>query len=324
MGIEHPPRNLGLDLVRATEAAALAAGRWMGRGLIDEADDEAAQAMYRALNTLDMAGRIVIGEEGKLGTHSPLDSGQPVGTGHGPEMDVVVDPIEGRNLLACGHPDAMAVAGIAPRGSMWAPRPAVYMEKIVVCREVAQALVPQCMDAPAAWTVALVARLKKKQVRNLIVFVLDRPRHRDLIEEIRAAGARVMMRSEGDVFGALQAATADSGVDLLMGVGGVSEGVIAACAIKCLGGAMLGRLSPQSEEENAAVLEAGLDTRQILTCDQLVRGCEIYFSATGITNGALLSGIRYHGDWAESESLVVRCETGTRRIIHAEHRLEED
>ena len=322
MAMEHPPRNLGLDLVRATEAAALAAGRWMGRGLIDEADDAAARAMYRALNTLDMAGRIVIGEEGKLGTHSPLDSGQPVGTGHGPEMDVVVDPIEGRNLLAWGHPDAMAVAGIAPRGSMWAPRPAVYMEKIVVCREVAQALVPQCMDAPAAWTVALVARLKKKQVRNLVVFVLDRPRHRDLIEEIRAAGARIMMRSEGDVFGALQAATADSGVDLLMGVGGVSEGVIAACAIKALGGGMLGRLAPQSDEEREAIEAAGLDRRQILTCDQLVNSNEIFFAATGITEGALMAGVRYRGDMAVTESLLLRSESGTRRFMHAEHLVE--
>ncbi|MGD8599144.1 MAG: fructose-bisphosphatase class II, partial [Anaerolineae bacterium] len=253
MTIEHPPRNLGLDLVRVTEEAALVAGRWMGRGLVEQADEAAAQAMYRALNTLDMAGTVVIGEEGKLGLHSPLDTGQPVGTGQGPEMDVVVDPIDGRKLLARGHPDAMAVAGIAPRGSMWAPRPAVYMEKIVVCRDVAAALVPQCMDAPAAWTVALVARLKEKRVRDIVVFVLDRPRHQDLIEEVRTAGARVMLRSEGDIFGALQAATPDSGVDLLMGAGGVSEGVIAACAIKALGGGMLGRLSPQSDDERAAV-----------------------------------------------------------------------
>jgi fructose-1,6-bisphosphatase II len=316
---EHPPRNLGLDLVRATEAAALSAGRWMGRGLIEEADDAAAEAMYQALNTLDMAGRIVIGEEGKLGRHSPLDSGQQVGTGDGPQMDVVVDPIEGRKLLARGHPDAISVAGIAPRGTMWAPQSAVYMEKIVVSREVAEALVPQCMDAPAAWTVALVARLKKKQVRDLVVFVLDRPRHQDLIEEVRTAGARVMLRSEGDVVGALQAATPDSGVDLLMGVGGVAEGVSAACAIKALGGGMLGRLAPQSDEERAAVEAAGLDLQQILTCDELVTCNEIFFAATGITNGSLLSGVRYGGRRAATESLLLRCETGTRRTMRAEH-----
>ena len=322
MAIEHPPRNLGLDLVRATEAAALTAGRWMGRGLIEEADEAAALAMAQALNTLDMAGQIVIGEEGKLGVHSPLDTGQVVGTGDGPEMDVVVDPIEGRKLLARGHPDAMAVAGIAPRGTMWAPRPAVYMEKVVVSRAVAAALVPQCMDAPAAWTVALVARLKEKRVGDMVVFVLDRPRHQDLIDEVRAAGARVMLRSDGDVFGALQAATPDSGVDLLMGAGGVSEGVIAACAIKALGGGMLGRLAPQSDEERAAVEAAGLDVGEILTCDQLVASNEIFFAATGITGGTLLSGVRYGGRRAVTESLLLRCETGTRRTMRAEHLID--
>jgi len=267
---EHPPPNLGLDLVRVTEAAALAAGRWMGLGRQDEADQAAAEAMVEALNTLDMDGHIVIGEEGKLGTHSPLDSGNKVGTGNGPEVDVVVDPIEGRNLLARGHPDAVAVAGVAPRGSMWSPGPAVYMEKIVVDREAAESLVPQCMDAPAAWTLALVARVKKKEMHDLVVFVLDRPRHQDLIEEIRAAGARAMLRSDGDVAGALLAATPNTNVDVLMGVGGVPEGVIAACAVKALGGGMLGRLAPQSVEERETIKAAGLDSRQILNCYQLV------------------------------------------------------
>jgi fructose-1,6-bisphosphatase II len=291
----------------------------MGRGRPDEADEDAAQAMVKALNTLDMDGHIVIGEEGKLGTHSALDSGQRVGTGHGPEMDVVVDPIEGRRLLAWGHPDAIAVAGIAPRGSMWSPVPAIYMDKIVVGPEVAGALVPECMGAPAAWTVALVARAKQKEVRDLVVFVLDRPRHRHLIEEIRAAGARAMLRSDGDVFGALMAATSDSGVDLLMGIGGVPEGVIAACAVKAVGGGMLGRLAPQSDDERAAIQRAGLDTKQILTCHELVSSNDIFFAATGITKGALLSGVRYDGSQAKTESLVIRAETGTRRIIHAEH-----
>ncbi len=316
------PRNLGLDLVRATEAAALSAGRWMGLGKRDEADYAAAVAMAKALNTLDMNGHIVVGEEGKLDTHSALDSGQIVGTGNGPEMDVVVDPIEGRNLLARGHPDAIAVAGLAPRGSMWSPTPAVYMDKIVVSREAAHALVPECMDAPAAWTLALVARVKKKEVQDLVVFVLDRPRHWDLIEEIRAAGARAMLRSDGDVAGALLAATPDTGVDILMGAGGVSEGIIAACAVKAMGGGMLGRLAPQSVEEHAAIKAAGLDTKQILTCDQLVAGDEVFFAATGITDGSLLTGVRYWGNRAKTESLVLRCETGTRRIISAEHLIE--
>jgi len=320
--VEQPPRNLGLDLVRVTEAAALKAGRWMGLGQLDAANQDAAEAMCAALNTLDMDGHIVIGEEGRLGVHSPLDGGQRVGTGDGPEMDVVVDPIEGRSLLARGRPDSMAVAGVAPRGSMWAPDPAIYMEKIVVGRKAAAALVPECMDAPAAWTVALVARVKDKPVRDVVVFVLDRPRHYDLIEEIRAAGARAMLRTDGDIVGALRAAIPEGGVDLLMGIGGVSEGVISACAVKALGGGMLGRLAPQSNQERAAVEAAGLDTEQILTCEELVASNRIFFAATGITDGSLLSGIHYHGREASTESLLIRAETGTRRFMRAEHLIE--
>ncbi|MBN1888351.1 MAG: class II fructose-bisphosphatase [Thermoflexales bacterium] len=316
---QHPPRNLGLDLVRVTEAAALSAGRWMGLGKPDEADVAAAEAMRQALNTLDMDGCIVIGEEVKHGKPSPLDSCQRVGTGLGPAMDVVVDPIEGRNLLARGHPDAIAVAGVAPRGSMCALAPAVYMEKIVVDGEAAKALVPECLDAPAAWTLALIARVKGKAVRDLIVFVLERTRHRPLIEEIRAAGARVMLRADGDVAGALMAAIPQLGVDILMGMGGVSQGLISACAVKAVGGGMLGRLAPQSELERAAIEAAQLSTHKIFTCDELVAGREIFFAATGITDGSMLSGVRYHGSEAETESLVLRCETGTRRLIHANH-----
>jgi fructose-1,6-bisphosphatase II len=279
--------------------------------------------MYRALATLDMDGRIVIGEEGKLGTHSLLDSGQQVGNGQGPAMDVVVDPIEGRNLLAQGHPDAISVLGVAPRGTMWSPVPAVYMDKIVVDREAAGALVPECLDAPAAWTLALVARVKDKPVRDLVVFVLNRTRHRHLIEEIRAAGARAVLRTDGDVAGALLAGTPGIGVDLLMGIGGVSEGVMTACAIKAMNGGMLGRLAPQSEEERAAVQAAGLDLKQILTADELVAGDQVFFTATGITDGSLLTGVRYRGGEAETESLVLRCETGTRRHIRAQHALDE-
>jgi fructose-1,6-bisphosphatase II len=275
--------------------------------------------MYEALNTLDMDGCIVVGEEGRLGTHSPLDSGQGVGTGHGPEMDVVVDPINGRSLLAQGRPGAVAVAAIAPRGSMWSPAPAVYMEKVVVDREAADALVPECLDAPAAWTLALVARVKKKAVRDLVVFVLDRPRHFDLIEEIRTAGARAMLRTDGDISGAILAASRHSDVDILMGVGGVPEGMIAACAVKARGGAMLGRLAPQSGNERVAVQAAGLDTQRIMTCGELISGSDIFFAVTGITDGPLLAGVRYRGIMAETDSLILRCETGTRRLVHTEH-----
>jgi fructose-1,6-bisphosphatase II len=315
-------RNLGLDLVRATEAAALSAGRWMGLGKRDEADNAAAAAMYQVLDGLEIDGQIVIGEEAKLGEHAPLSRRQRVGTGQGPPMDVVLDPIDGRTLLAQGQLGAIAVAALAPRGCMWSPVSAIYMDKLAVSREAARALVAECMDAPAAWTLALVARAKQKAVRDLVVFVLDRPRHRDLIEEIRTAGARVMLRSDGDIAGALMAASPASGVDLLMGVGGVAEGVIAACAIKALGGTMLGRLMPQSEAERQAVAAAGLDTKRILSSDELITSHEVFFAATGITDGPLLAGVHYHGHHAETESLVLRGETGTRRVIHAEHLLE--
>ncbi len=315
--------NLGMDLIRVTEAAALTAGRYMGLNKSDEADHYAADAMAETFRSINIEGHVVIGEETKLGIHSPLDSGSIVGNGYGPEMDVVADPVDGTRLLAMGRPDAIAVVGVAPRGSMWAPYPAVYMEKIVVDSEAAEVLVPECMDAPAAWTLALIARAKKKQIRDLVVFILDRPRHHDLIDEIRAVGARVMARSQGDIAGALMAVTKNVNIDVMMGVGGISEGVIAACAIKSFGGAMLGRLAPQTEDEKVTIQEAGLDARRILTGDELVRGQEIFFAATGITDGTLLSGVRYHGDWAETESMVVRCQTGTRRIIHAEHRLTD-
>lgn len=315
--------NLGMGLVRATEAAALAAGRYMGLNKPDEADHAAARAMADAFASIHVDGHIVIGEETKLGIHSPLDSGSLVGNGSGPAMDVVLDPVDGAQLLAMGHSDAISVIGVAPHGSMWNPYPAAYMEKIVVDREAASVLVPECLDAPAAWTLALIARAKEKRVRDLVVFVLDRPRHRDLIDEIRAAGARVMVRTQGDIAGALMAVTLDVNIDVMMGVGGVSEGVISACAVRCFGGAMLGRLSPQTPEEAQAVRDAGLDTRQILTCDEMVRGCDVFFAATGITDGTLLAGVRYHGEWAETESIVGRCQTGTRRLIHAEHRLIE-
>lgn len=321
---KHPPRNLGLDLVRATEAAALAASRWMGLGDPDQADQVAAQAMVQALNTLDMDGRIVVGEEGKLGVHSPLDSGSRVGNGFGPAVDVVVDPVDGRRRLAQGHSDAISVVGVAPRDSMWSPAPAVYMEKIVVNRVAAGALVPECMDAPAAWTLALVARVKKKPVRDLVVFVLERPRHQHLVEEIRAAGARVLLRSDGDVAGAMMAAHPTTDVDLLMGVGGVAEGVISACAVKALGGMMLGRICPQSPEERALVQTAGCDTKQVLTCGEMVRGDEIFFAATGVTGGLMLGGVRLDGARAETESMVLRAETGTMRKIHTYHRIAQN
>ena len=242
----HLRRNLGLDLVRVTEATAVQAARWMGLGRRREADETAIRAMAEGLNSLEMNGVIVIGEESKLGLHSPLDSGNRIGNGEGPEMDVVVDPIDGTNLLVHGRTGAISAVGVAPRGTMWSPYPAAYMEKLVVDREVAHALVKEALDAPPAWTLAMIARIKKKTVRDLVVFVLDRPRHQDLIEEIRMAGARVALRREGDIAGAILAAMPNSSIDVLMGIGGAAEGVMAACAVKALRGAMLVRLAPQS------------------------------------------------------------------------------
>lgn len=312
-------RNIGLDLVRVTETAALAAGRWMGSGDYDSAHRIASRAMVDALNTLEMKGHIVIGEEGRLGGDDPLHSGAEVGSGNGIEVDVVVDPIDGTNLLIKGHPGAISVVGVAERGSMWSPVPAIYMDKLVVDRRAASALVPECMDAPAGWTLALIARVKDKPVQDMTVIVLNRPRHHDLIEEIRAAGARILLRDEGDVEGAILAATPETGVDLLMGIGGAAQGVIAACAIKAMNGAMLARLAPQSKEERDAVEGAGLDATRILTCHEIVTSDEIFFAATGITQSLLLESIKYHGSHADTHSLLIRSETGTRRFIYAEH-----
>ena len=314
--------NLGLDLVRATEAAALAAGRWMGRGNATKSDQAASRAMETALNQIDFDGQILHSEIDKLSEDAPLHPGQRLGTGNGPPVDLVVDPIEGRALLSRGHPDAIAVAAAAPRGTFWNAPGAVYMEKIVVGAEIAPALVPECIDAPAAWTLALVARACDKAVSDLVVFVLWRSRHIDLIDEIRAAGARVILRPEGDLVGALKALTPTGGLDIMMGIGNYPEGLITACAVKASGGAMLGRLAPQSSTEREA-LSGSLNSQRILTADELVTGDQTFFAATGITDGALLAGVHYRGSRATSNSLVMRSETRTQRIIKAEHLLTQ-
>ncbi len=318
-----PSKSFGLDLLRTAEAAAIAGGRWMGLGRKKEADAASTDAMYSEFRKLDIAGTIVVGEEGRSERHS-LDLGVAVGNGRGPELDVVVDPIDGSNLLAQGRPGAIAVVGVAPRGAMWTPPHARYMEKIVVDREVAPALVSECMDAPPAWTLALIGRVKKKPIRDLVVFVLDRPRHQELIEEIRTAGARVMLRIDGDIAGALLAAAPDhDGVDVLMGIGGVNEGVVAACAVKAVRGAMLGRLAPQSDEEREHLARENVDLKAILTQDELVSSDKAFFAATGVTDGPLLAGVRYRGREVRTESIVLRGETGTRRTVRAEYIIED-
>jgi fructose-1,6-bisphosphatase II len=315
--------NLAFDLVRVTEATALAAGRWIGVGDREGAHLAATKAMAEALSTVNIDGTIVYGEEGRLGEHSPLDTGKQVGTGRGPRVDVVLDPIDGTGSVVRGLPTAISVACIAPHGSILSPNPAVYMDKIVVDREVADVLVPECMTAPAAWTLALIARAKGKEVRDLRIIVLDRPRHQDLIEELREAGARVLLRPNGDTSGAISVAHPHSKNDLLIGIGGAAEGVTAACAVKALGGAMLARLAPQSDEERAAVEAAGLDTRKILSQDELISTNQLYFATTGITRSVMLDNVDYQRDRAHTHSILVRGETGTLRNLYTEYRLNE-
>ncbi|MDH5607807.1 MAG: class II fructose-bisphosphatase [Anaerolineae bacterium] len=316
--------NLGLDLVRVTEATALKAARWMGIGNIMEAHRSAMHASVEALSKLHIKGKIVIGEENRLGVHSPLDSGMEVGSGDGPEMDVIIDPIDGTSLLAFGQSGALSVVAVAPRGSMWNPGAGVYMNKIIVNREVAEFLVPQCLDAPAAWTLALVARAKKKRIQDLVVFVLNRPRHEALIEEIRSAGARVLLRPDGDISGTLMAALPDkvTQVDVAIGVGGIMEGIISACAAKALGGKVLGKLEPQNETERRELEARGIDLKQAFTSDDLVAGNQIYFAATAVVDGASLKGVHFGSSEAQTESLVLRAETHTRRIIRTVHAMD--
>ncbi|MCG8348267.1 MAG: class II fructose-bisphosphatase [Chloroflexales bacterium] len=320
---EQPDENLGLAIMRATEAAALIAGRWVGRGDVATADQDAAQAMNAILQTIAMEGRIIIDEEPHRSETALLTSGAAVGLGSGPAMDVVADAIEGVRLLAQGLPDAISVIAMAPRGAMPSFAPARYMEKLVVNARAASAIGPECLDAPAAWTLGVIARALDKQVRDLAVFVLDRSRHQLLIDEIRSAGARVILRPEGDVVGALLAALPNSGVDVLMGVGGITEGVVAACAIKALQGEMLGRLAPQSPTEREETLAAGLDLQRVWSSAELVASDDVFFAATGITDGLLLRGVHYHSVGATTRSLVLHSKTGTRRRVEAEHYWEQ-
>ena len=314
-------RNIGLDLTRVTEAAALAAGRWIGSGNFDAAHAAATDAMFNMLASLGIDGCIAIGEDRLVDGQAPLCEGATFGES-GLTCDLAVDPIDGTQLLAEGKPGAISVVAVASRHSVWSTGPAEYLDKIVVDRDAAHVLVPECMDAPAAWTLALIARAKKKPVRDLVVVILQRVRHHDLIEEIRATGARVLLRQEGDAEGALEAAMPGTGVDVLMGVGGASQGVLAACAVRSLRGGMLARLAPQTAEESAAVSQAGLDTRRVMTVEELVTSDDIFFAATGITGTALLPAIVYRGGHAETHSLLIRAKTKTRRFIQAEYALD--
>lgn len=321
MGTTVAPRNMGLDLVRVTEGAALEAGRWIGSGNFNGAHRAATDAMYAMLQALGIDGRVVIGEERRIADCLPLSFGTTFGVGAA-TVDLAVDPIDGTSLLVQGKAGAISIVAIAPQDAMWSPGAAKYLDKIVVDRDAAAVLVPECLDAPAAWTLSLVARAKNMPVRDLTVVILQRPRHHDLIEEIRATGAHILLREEGDAEGAIVAATPSSGVDLLMGVGGATQGVLSACAVRALGGAMVTRLLPQSPEERAELESIDVDLLRVRTEKDLVTSDKIFFAVTGITDSLLLPGVRYSGSRAETHSLLIRAETGTRRLIQAEHSLE--
>ena len=316
---EQSLRNLGLDLIRATEMAALRAGRWMGFGVQPDAELLAARAMSEELAKINVLGKIICSDRKQT---QFLQIGSFIGQGDEHAVDYAVDPIDGSRLLATGGRGAISAIVGTTAGAMYAPYPARYMEKLVVDSEVAQALVPECLDAPIAWTLGLIGRVKKLDVSRLVIFMLDRPRNQPLIDEIREAGARVMLRSDGDIAGALHALNVTDMVDALMGIGGVTEGVMSAAAVKARGGAMLARLAPQSEKEHNEILQAGIDISRILTQDDMIKTERFFFVATGLTDGRILEGLRYDGGRATSHSLILRGKTKTRRIIHAEHLFE--
>jgi fructose-1,6-bisphosphatase II len=316
-GQSAPDRNLALELARVTEAAALAAGRWVGRGDKNGADAAAVSAMRQLISTVSMNGLVVIGE-GEKDKAPMLFNGERVGDGTGPDCDVAVDPIDGTRLTANGMPNAIAVIAVSARGSMYDPSAVFYMTKLVTGPEAADAV---DIDAPPAANIAAVARAKHCSPHDVTVVMLDRERHASLVSEVRAAGARIKLITDGDVAGAILAAREGTGVDLMLGVGGTPEGIIAACAIKCIGGVILGKLAPRDDAERARAIDAGHDLDRVLTTDDLVTSDDAFFAATGITDGELLQGVRYRSGGAATHSLVMRARSGTVRNIHSEHAL---
>jgi len=312
-----PDRNLALELARVTEAGAMAAARWVGRGDKNGADGAAVHAMRALINTVSMNGVVVIGE-GEKDKAPMLFNGEQVGDGTGPACDVAVDPIDGTRLTANGMPDAIAVLAVSARGSMYDPSAVFYMSKLVTGPAAADLV---DIEAPAAHNIAAVARAKGCSSSDVTVVILDRPRHDRLIAEVREAGARIKLITDGDVAGSIMAARDGTGVDLLLGVGGTPEGIITACAIKCLGGVIQARLAPRDEAEREKALAAGHDLSHVLTTDDLVTSEDAFFAATGITDGELMTGVRYRAGGAATHSLVMRARSGTIRNIHSEHQL---
>lgn len=315
--LEAPEKNLALDIVRVTEAAALASARWLGRGNKEAGDGAAVDAMRVGFGSLHINGTVIIGEGEK--DHAPmLYNGEKLGKGDGPALDVAVDPVEGTSLLAYGRPNAISVVAVAPAGSMFNPGPSYYMQKLVVpdaARDVIE------LDAPVRDNLNNIARALGKNVRDLVVFVLDKPRHVKLIEEIREAGARIQLQTDGDVIGSLMAVDPRSEVDVMMGTGGTPEGVIAACAIKGMDGQILARLDPQSEKEKEAIEKAGIPLKAILTVNDLIKTDDCFFAGTGISGGDFLHGVRYSSKHSITHSMVIRGKTGTIRYVEAFHNI---
>jgi fructose-1,6-bisphosphatase II len=311
-----PDRNLALELVRVTEAAALASARWIGRGDKEAADQAAVDGMHAVLHTIHMDGIVVIGE-GEKDEAPMLHNGEEIGDGSPPLVDIAVDPLEGTRLCALGMPSAIAVIALAERGTMFDPGPIVYMEKMAVGDQFADLL---DLDRPLEDTVGLIAERKGTDVNDVMAVVLDRPRHVEGIDAIRKAGGRVQLITDGDVSGALNAVSPDRKADVLWGIGGTPEGVITAAAVKCIGGALVGRLWPRDDDERAAARDGGYDLERVLTHEDLVRGEDVFFSATGVTDGDVLQGVRYEGSrGASTESLVMRSRSGTVRRIQSRH-----
>jgi fructose-1,6-bisphosphatase II len=319
--LDAPDRNLALELVRVTEAAAMAAGRWVGRGDKNGADGVAVNAMRVLISTVGMSGVVVIGE-GEKDNAPMLFNGEVVGDGTGPECDVAVDPIDGTTLAAKGMNNAISVMAVSPRGSMYDPSAVFYMEKLVTGSEAAEVV---DIRYPVKENIHQVAKAKGGSPSDVTVVMLDRPRHAGLAEEVRVAGARIKFITDGDVAGAIMAARNGTGVDLMLGIGGTPEGIIAACAMKCLDGVIQGRLWPTDDEERQRALDAGhdLDPDHILETGDLVRADDCFFVATGITDGELMQGVRYRAGGATTHSLVMRSRSGTIRSIQSEHKLQK-
>lgn len=314
-----PDRNLALELVRVTEAAAMAAARWMGRGDKGGADQAAVDAMRFMLSSVDINGTVIIGE-GEKDEAPWLYNGERVGGGVPPNVDVAVDPIDGTRLLSLGRPNAISVVAISEQGTMFSPGRLVYMNKIAV-GPAAKGVID--IEAPVGENLRRIAKAQGMHVENLTVVVLDRPRHESLIQQIREAGARIRMIPDGDVAGSIMAVMDGTGVDVLMGIGGTPEGVISAAAIKCLGGEIEAKLWPRNDEERRWAEEDGLDLGRVLSTDELVSGNDVFFAATGLTDGELLRGVRYFSGGAKTHSLVMRSRSGTIRYVEATHRWDK-